>query len=56
MRDLPKKVHGIVVRGAPTGNGVFKRSWLAAKAHEIRSRIEKPTQVFSLVRQKPLIW
>jgi hypothetical protein len=44
---LPKKVYGIVVCGEPIGSDVFERSWLAAKAGEICSSIDKTTQVFS---------
>ena len=47
LTGLPKKVHGIVDCGAPIGDDVFIRSWLAAKADEICSSIDKTTQLLS---------
>jgi hypothetical protein len=55
LTGLPKKVYGIVVCGAPISSDVLERSWLAAKADEICSSIDKLLKCFLLVRQKLLI-
>ena len=47
LTGQPKKVLGIVVCGAPIGDDVFVRSWLAAKTNEICSSIDKITHVLS---------
>jgi hypothetical protein len=52
LTGLLKKVYGIVVRGAPISSDVFERSWLAAKADEICSSIDKTTQVLSSRSEK----
>jgi hypothetical protein len=47
ITGLPIKVYGIKVCGAPIGDDAFERSWLAAKADEICSSINKTTKVLS---------